>query len=298
VFSRVRGVAPAIFRRINERVLTRQFAAGPRKAASLEADVAVPEGFQLKRLKLTAEITVSKLFPGGFAWQTMGTLAGTVGYDSKSLGFAMFTGVGDFLGVGFGHMIYKLIQRRLALTANANIHDPASKWVVPDIATEAQTALWLGSAALCSGTLWQPMVNLFSLLGAGFWPVFFGTGAMCSLFFFAGLRVGRQIFHRRLPAIARPSYDNLQADSYLSVSIGGASAFFVGTDFGTLTGNIFQNLFGVTPLDTAFVGSVRAGASTAAGFAAVQTIQNLTKVEGRNYLDDTFPVSQSALLKA
>jgi len=105
-------------------------------------------------------------------------------------------------------------------------------------------------------------------------------------FFFAGLRAGRVLYGTTgiLPTVAPRSQQNLKSDALLSVSIGGGSACFVGTDVAML-GNPFRDIFGVLPTDSVLMGCGRAGASTSFGFLALQMGQNLTQPAGKNFLD-------------
>ncbi len=60
--------------------------------------------------------------------------------------FAALTGVGDMLGVAVGHFAFSAIK---------------SIFTGSDVRKEIPVATWLGAAAFCSGTIWQPAVNLF-----------------------------------------------------------------------------------------------------------------------------------------
>jgi hypothetical protein len=52
------------------------------------------------RFVVTAEVTVSKIFPAGFGWQTSSIIAEThLGYAPDTMAFAMTTGFGDAVGV-------------------------------------------------------------------------------------------------------------------------------------------------------------------------------------------------------
>jgi len=51
---------------------------------------------------LTAEITVSKLFPAGFGWQAGSVVGVNLGFQATEIPFWLLTGVGDLLGVFFG----------------------------------------------------------------------------------------------------------------------------------------------------------------------------------------------------
>ena len=171
------------------------------------------------RFQVTAEVIVSKIFPAGFAWQGASVLAENWGMSADSISFALTTGVGDGIGVMTGHTLYMMGKK--AVTGNNSI----------DIGSELQTGLLLGSAAVFSGTAWQPIVNALTATGYGFNTAAAGTTVVCGLAFFGGLRVARKIYPQLgLKAIEPPSYANLKADATLSISIGGATGCFVGTD--------------------------------------------------------------------
>ena len=90
----------------------------------------------------TLEVIVSKIFPAGFGWQAASVVAGQQGYEADHLGFFLMTGVGDFVGVFAGHLIYTTLKAFVG-----GKPDPVG-------------SLWLASAAFCSGTAWQPTVNV------------------------------------------------------------------------------------------------------------------------------------------
>ena len=56
------------------------------------------EGGLLQRFVVTAEVTVSKIFPAGFGWQTASVLADGMGMQSDTWNFALTTGAGDAIG--------------------------------------------------------------------------------------------------------------------------------------------------------------------------------------------------------
>lgn len=67
---------------------------------------AAAKGSILMRFVVTAEVTVSKLFPAGFGWQAGSIVAGDMGLKATDASFALMTGLGDFTGVLLGHTIY------------------------------------------------------------------------------------------------------------------------------------------------------------------------------------------------
>ena len=184
---------------------------GERVPASLqynEEQVACESTFQeitwgqtfAHRFQVTAEVIVSKIFPAGFAWQGASVLAENWGMSGDSLSFALTTGVGDGIGVLTGHTLYMMGKK--AVTGNNGI----------DVGIEFQTGILLGSAAVFSGTAWQPVVNALTATGYGFNTAAVGTTVMCGLAFFGGLRVARTIYPQLgLKAIEPPSYANLKA---------------------------------------------------------------------------------------
>jgi len=240
----------------------------------------------VRRFKMTFEITVSKLLPAGVGWQAMGTLASGLGVSSSSASFALLTGIGDGFGVGFGHMVYKSCQRAYIRATNKR-RSPQEQLKEPSLSSELETGIYLGSAAFCSGTIWQPVVNILSeTFPNNFYITLSSTGAVCAAAFFAGLRGGRFLYGSSglLPVIAPNSKENLKSDALLSVSIGGGSACFVGTDY-SMIGNPLKDLLGIAPTDTPLLGCLKAGTSTAAGYLTLQTGQNLALPIGKNYLD-------------
>jgi len=239
-----------------------------------------------RRFKLTFEITVSKLLPAGAAWQAMAGVASNYGFASSSASFAVLTGIGDGLGVGAGHLVFKMGQRAVIRSLNKK-RSAESKLEEPSLMSESQSALYLGSAAFCSGTVWQPVVNLLTEAFPGsFSATMTGTGIVCATVFFAGLRGGRVLYGSTglCPSIAPNSRQNLKTDALLSLSVGGGSGCFVGTDF-NLLGNPFRDVLGISSTDTVLMGCGRAGASTALGYLATQTVQNVVLPNGKNYLD-------------
>ncbi len=138
-----------------------------------------------------------------------------MGYQASDVGFALMTGLGDMSFVFLGHSIYYSIKK---------IIDPSI-----NIKNEVHTGLFLGSAAFCSGFLWQPCVNMLQGMDLPFVGVALGTWAACGTAFFGGLRLFRSVYSPVLN-IAPNSKDNIVHDAFLSASIGGASGGFVGTD--------------------------------------------------------------------
>jgi len=255
------------------------------RTSSMEAAVNVPyeeEGERtdtatllMNRFGITFEVMVSKIFPAGFGWQAASVVAeNNLGFTADSLGFALTTGIGDGLGVLIGHTTYYVAKK--AVTGDDSI----------DISAQAQTGLLLGSAAFCSGSVWQPVVDLLGAAGLTFTPVAVGTTMSCGLAFYAGLRLFRLLYGKMLnmDGVEENSYSNLKADALLSLSIGGATGAFVGTDVSQV-GNWLRPVVGIEDGVSTLAGAATAGSSTAMGFFAFQTAQNLTESEGKNWVD-------------
>jgi len=229
--------------------------------------------YVVNRTLLTTEVLVSKIFPAGFGWQAFSVIADShMGLAGDSLGFYLMTGLGDGLFVAAFHTMYYAIKKA--------IYDGSI-----NLAEQFQTGVLLGSAAFCSGSAWQFYVNTFG--GLGFNGCLVTTGSLCGLTFFGGLRAGRML----LPSIGMqyvepPTYQNLKNDASLSVSIGGATAFFVGTDAGSLAGdNFLRGIVGIEDHLSDVEGMCRAGLSTTLGFAALQLPQNVAYSAGKNWTD-------------
>lgn len=122
------------------------------KADALKATVDTPPTISAssglaKRFVVTAEVSVSKIFPAGFGWQSSSIIAENhLGYAADSAAFALTTGLGDALGVLFGHTAFYAAKKA---TVDSSIN----------MEREAHVGVLLGSAAFCSGTAWQPLVD-------------------------------------------------------------------------------------------------------------------------------------------
>jgi len=225
----------------------------------------------MDRFKTTAEVTISKIFPAGFGWQTASTIADGMGYEATDMGFFIATGAGDFTGVMLGHTLWYYAKSKIYPNVN--------------VKTETVNGLWLGSAAFCSGFVWQPVVNTLQAAAVPFMGVAGGTVIGCGLAFFAGLRMFRVLYS----PLGMPTVDNenFTTDAQLSIAIGGATGAFVGTDVAYMdgAGNFLRPLVGIEEGLTDLQGSIYAGASTSLGFTAFQGLQNISYAEGTNWTD-------------
>lgn len=225
----------------------------------------------MDRFIYSAEVTVSKIFPAGFGWQTASVVAEGLGYGANDMGFFLVTGAGDMAGVVAGHTLYYTMKSFI----NSDIK----------VKDEAITGLWLGSAAFCSGFAWQPVVNTLQAASIPFIGVAGGTVAGCGLAFFAGLRIFRLLYS----PLGVPAMDNANftTDAQLSLAIGGATGAFVGTDVAYLNGdgNFLRPLVGIEEGMSDLQGSITAGTSTGIGFVAFQSVQNVSYEKGTNWTD-------------
>jgi len=226
------------------------------------------------RFGVTAEVTVSKIFPAGFGWQSSSIVADEyLGYQADSMAFALTTGVGDAIGVFLGHSTYFAIKKAIA---DASIN----------MTREVHTGALLASAAFCSGSVWQPLVNALQGANLSFGSVFAGTWVGCGTAFYLGLRGSRTILSGYLEYVQEPTYENSKTDSSLSVAIGGATGFFVGTDAAYLPDqNFLIDIVGIQDGTPDLTGCAIAGTSTGLGFIAAQTPMNVIYPTGKCWND-------------
>jgi hypothetical protein len=231
----------------------------------------------MARLRPTLEVMASKIFPAGFGWQGASVLAGHLEHAPDTVSFFLMTGAGDFVGVLTGHMLFAAAKSALGGKSNPG--------------AELPTGLWLATAAFCSGTAWQPMVNiLHDGLGLTFASTAVATGFATGIAFFGGLRLGRTLYAPL--GLAPGDSSNLLADATLSVAIGGATGTFVGTDISFGADNVLRPFFGVESEMTDIQRMVRAGMSTSAGFLGLQALQNAALPAGASWIDP--PKAQAA----
>jgi hypothetical protein len=243
-------------------------------AATSVPRVEAPTSSILSRFIITAEVAVSKIFPAGFGWQTGGLIASNqYGWAPDSMSFAYATGIGDAIGVLGGHMLY-YSAKKAAVDGSINL------------TKELHTGILLGSAAFCSGTIWQPCVNALQAANLDFVQVFGGTWVTCGIAFYTGLRVGRTILSGYFQHIQEPTYANSKTDASLSAVIGGAGGFFVGTDAVYLPDqNFLIDVVGIKEGTPDLAACAIAGTSTAMGFSVAQTGFNFIFPAGKCWND-------------
>jgi len=247
----------------------------PEGSTAKEAPQQEESSAMMDRFKITAEVTVSKIFPAGFGWQSSGIVAEEyLGYAPDTVAFALTTGLGDAIGVMAGHCVYFAAKKGIA--GDEGI----------DMERETQTGLLLASAAFCSGTAWQPLVDALQAANLSFAQVFAGTWVGCGTAFYLGLRCARTILSGPCRYIHEPTYDNSKTDKSLSAVIGGATGFFVGTDTAYLpTQNFLINAVGIHDTTPALAGCAIAGTSTSLGFFCSQATLNAIYPAGKLWND-------------
>jgi len=226
------------------------------------------------RVATTMEVGISKIFMAGFGWQGASCLADMYGFAGDTAGFALITGAGDFAGVCIGHTAW-MVGKSLYVKDNTI-----------DMTAEFHTGILLGTAAFCSGTTWQPLVNLLhDTLHCGFQTSCLLTTIGCGTAFYVGLRLGRSVWSPLLYGVEANNYANLKADAALSLSVGAATGCFVGTDLSFGSDNWMGSTLGIEDSMSTVQGMAIAGSSTAIGFTAVQMIQNMAVKPGRSWVD-------------
>lgn len=200
----------------------------------------------------TAEIVASKLIPAGMGWQAAAILSGL---DPSTALMWLSTGAGEAAFVFAGHLSYMSVKKQIVPSAEINL------------AQETKTAAWLATAALGSGTTWQPLLNTMADQGASFPLAATVTGVGCASVFFALLRMGRPIYDLKQP-------HSLSADARLSFAISGAAALFVATD-PSLANNFLAGIYGVYDHTPDLTAVLTAGAATGSGFFAAALMRDI-----------------------
>jgi len=239
------------------------------KSKSLEETHASVIG---RRMTVTAEVGISKIFPAGFGWQTAAYFAENAGMEATDMSFFLSTGIGDGIGVCMGHTAYCAVKK--AVTGSEDI----------ELGKELQVGIMLGSAAVCSGGIWQPTVNALQSAGWEFTNSVIATGGVATLAFFTGLRLARLAYSPIFDGVEEATYANLKADAALSVAVGGAAGCFLGTDISYGAAN-WMTPIGIQETYSPLLASTVAGTSTMLGFGVVQTGENLVYAKDKCWVD-------------
>ena len=116
--------------------------------------------------------------------------------------------------------------------------------------------------------------------------VFAGTWIFCTFAFNFGLRIARNIYSESMDAVEEPTWANGKSDFNLSMTIGGATAFFVGTDSAYRSSeNFLLNIVGINDKDSIVKACLLAGLSTSLGFGVVQALFNVLFPAGKCWID-------------
>jgi len=259
--------------------LSARFASSPlelKPSAAMRAPVTglrVARAGASERLSSSLEVAASKIFPAGAGWQTASIVAGNAGFASNSLAFFATVGLGDLLGVFIGHTLYQFLKKKITGDQSIVMRD------------QLQIATLLGGAAFFSGSMWQPALNAMQALGLSFNGCFTGVGVLCTVAFFAGLRIWRRLLAPTMSAVERKSYPNQKADTQLAIAIGVATAFFVGTDVSFGSANWLAPVVGITGAMSNLVGICIAGLSTTLGFMAAQVAMTAALPQDKCWID-------------
>ena len=228
------------------------------------------ESMITKRYSSTMEVIVSKIFPAGFFWQLAATLSG---FSDDTLQFTICAGIGEAIGVLLGHTLYQTLK-------SSKDSDRIN------LSEIIQTGLFLATGTLCSATSWQPIVNTLQGMGLPFLGVLVGTWIMATYAFNFGLRLARNIYSEKMKYVECPTWENSRIDMLLSISVGGASALFVGTDIDYRPEeNFLKHLFGIHDEYSSLYGAFIAGCSTSIGFGVIQFATNLIFPAGKCWID-------------
>lgn len=228
------------------------------------------------RLRPTLLTAASKIFLGGFFWQVLYVVATAAELPHEIMIFAS-CGFGEALGVVLGLAILEFLASK-GVTENPPVPFNLESFRV--------AATQLACAAFSSGTVWQPALNFSQNNGLNFEFAMAFVGVVCATCFFLGMQLGRIVTN----SLARArSEENLKTmDATLAVSVGYATAFFVGTDSG-YTANWLQPAVGERAIYNAsefFEDCLRAGFSTFLGFSFCQIfLLNWTSRDGANWAD-------------
>ena len=196
-------------------------------------------------------------------------MAVDAGASSNEPSFAFMAGLGDAIGVFSGNLLLSLLPRYLIFGEG--------------VAMGTVKGGWLAFAALSSGTLWQPVLNMTHALGFTLTALI--TGLFCAAGFFSLLRLGRDLgsIALQLQALNGSDLRSLQVDMSIALAVAGGAFLFCATD-GSLENN-WASVFVVSDGTSRPVGMALAGASSACGFLAVQLLMNLVVPDGLLWLD-------------
>ncbi|KAL7555018.1 hypothetical protein ACHAWF_018599 [Thalassiosira exigua] len=224
-------------------------------------------------MTVTAEVAVSKIFPAGFGWQTAAYFAENAGMEATDLSFFLSTGIGDGIGVCVCHTLYMAAKK--AVTGNGDI----------SVGKELQVGTMLGSAAVCSGGIWQAFFTGLRLARLAYSPIMEGVEEATYANLKGTVEQVCPMNVRALKLIVSFGFFWLSADAALSVAVGGAAGCFLGTDVSYGAANWMGPAIGIQDTYTPLVSSAVAGTSTMLGFSVIQTGENLVYAKDKCWVD-------------
>lgn len=185
----------------------------------------------------------------------------------------MTTGVGDAFGVFVGQTALVATLRRV----NPGTFGGWGSAVV--------SAGVVAAGSFCSGTAWQPATDMAVAQITDFTPAALAVGTICALFFFFGITAaGAGVVAASLQPPSPSRRRAVLQDVTLAVAVGGGAAFFVGTD-SRYPGNWLMKVVGERD-GAIFFDSVKAGISTALGYAVFQLVLVFVVPQGFLWTDE------------
>jgi hypothetical protein len=209
--------------------------------------------------------TMPEVFLCGFLWQGFSLMTNANTYSTT---FYFLTGLGSGLGAFVGSLLsnIKIVEGTPSLRKLDMFHSCAFF-----------LAILFGS-----GTTWQRIVNDTKDYNMNFSASFFYMWLMSTLLFCTVLTVMRRLHTAWIEHVRKQDpWDDVQSvstrfyyDVQLSLCVGLADAFFVGTVKGVYDDNWLGGAFGTTSSTPVFESMSKAGASTCVGFTLLCFIMN------------------------
>eukprot|EP01035_Chromulina_nebulosa_P019629 gene19629-25540_t len=219
-------------------------------------------------------LAAPKMFLGSFFWEGFAMLASnSLNLSDLSFWFCLLTGIGTAIGIIVGHLGVVFLTTTKKVDIDIELH---------------AVALLAVALGLFTGTLWQVSVNISKHLHLDFTQAFWFVGAVSTGYSFVSLTVCRYlntIFPEIFRLQIKPVRETWYLDLLLSISVGAADAFFVGTSDISVFANDWLPGFAVRDNTSVFVAMLLAGSSSLCGFLVCQSIQNIILID--TWLDVT-----------
>ena len=197
----------------------------------------------------TVQVAGTKIFLAGMGWQAA---AFASRQHSTSLAFSFAAGVGDAAGTFVGNAILLLCLSH------------SNGW--PGCSHVMLSGMVVSAGSLVSGAMWQQLVDYFQASGLSFTPGMVLVGLVCGAGFYSGITIAALCVTR-----CRRTRLDFAKDFTLAVSVGGATAAFVGTDE-SWHGNWLQQVVGERDGSSVVLDCLKAGASVVLGFCILQLV--------------------------